>query len=421
MTDCDNIPDLLIPVNTAITQMLKTVSTQLKTETISITAALGRVLAQDVNATINVPPTNNSAMDGYALNYGDLQVATAHCLPISQRICAGEVGTALAEGTAVRIFTGAPIPPNVDTVIMQEFCQQTSLTNGDYSQQVCVDARHAIIGANIRPAGEDIGKGDTILHQGQTLRPQDLGLAASIGLAEVTVFKRLKVAIFSTGNELREPNETLKAGQIYNSNRYTLRSMLESIGCKLLDLGIVEDTLAATKAAMLEAVQQADMLMTSGGVSVGEEDYIRVALEELGQLNLWRINIKPGKPLAFGHIDETPFIGLPGNPVSVFATFCILARPYLQKLQGKTKCHTTTFDIPVDFDFEKAASREEYFRVSLRENTQGIQVLQRYSHQGSGVLSSTTWADGLACIPVNTVVKKGDRLKFYPFSELFSC
>jgi molybdopterin molybdotransferase len=299
---------------------------------------------------------------------------------------------------------------------MQELCETKVNQKTNYvciAADVCANLRK---GSNIRRAGEDIATEDIILKKGHTLRPQDLGLAASVGVANIAVYRRLKVAIFSTGDELCEPGTALQCGQIYNSNRYTLTALLQSMACEVIDLGIVKDNLEATQAAMLQATEQADILMTSGGVSVGEEDHIRVALESLGQLNLWRINIKPGKPLAFGHIGDTPFLGLPGNPVSVFVTFTILARSYLCKLQGKTQIHPQYFDIAADFEFKRQASREEYFRVRLVENGRGEKVLQAYPHQGSGVLTSTTWAEGLARIPANTYINKGDKLRFYSFS-----
>ena len=411
--DCDSVQSQpLLSIQAAITQMVEMASAPQNIETRALNDALGYVLAQDIQSTINVPPADNSAMDGYAIRYADLCSAENHCLAISQRICAGQVGTTLQAGTAARIFTGAPIPQGTDTVVMQELCNTRD-------NQVCIPAEIKA-GSNIRRAGEDIAIGAIILKQGQTLRPQDLGLAASVGIANIPVYSRLKVAIFSTGDELCEPDHKLENGQIYNSNRYTLTALLHSIGCEVIDLGIIKDSLEATKTAMLAATQCADLLMTSGGVSVGEEDHIRVALEALGQLNLWRINIKPGKPLAFGQIGKIPFLGMPGNPVSVFVTFCILARPYLCKLQGKHQIHPRSFHIKADFELQGTGSREEYFRVQLTENDAGENVLQRYAHQGSGVLSSTTWADGLAHIPANTTINNGDTLRFYSFAELLS-
>jgi len=418
LQDCDSVQRTpLIAIEDAITEMVNSAIPPNRIEQRPLNDALAYVLAQDIQSCINVPPADNSAMDGYAVRYADLVKADNVCLKVDQRICAGQVGQVLRAGTAARIFTGATIPLGVDTVIMQELCQTKTDQTGDYvciAADVCATIRK---GSNIRRAGEDIAIEDIILKKGHTLRPQDLGLAASVGVAKIAVYRRLKVAIFSTGDELCEPGTALQSGQIYNSNRYTLTALLQNMGCEVIDLGIVKDNLAATQAAMLQATEYADVLMTSGGVSVGEEDHIRVALEALGQLNLWRINIKPGKPLAFGHIADTPFLGLPGNPVSVFVTFSILAQPYLRKLQGKTQIHPQYFNIAADFELKRQASREEYFRVRLVENSAGEKVLQAYPHQGSGVLSSTTWADGLARIPANTYINKGDKLRFYSFSS----
>ena len=415
--DCDQQQKTpLMSVESAIAAMVKMALLPDQIEQRTLNNAIGYVLAEDIQSRINVPPADNSAMDGYALRYADLMQADNHCLNISQRICAGHVGNTLEQGSAAQIFTGAAIPEGADTVIMQELCSRKG-------EQICLQKGQAAKitqGDNIRRAGEDIATNAIILKKGYSLRPQDLGLVASVGMATVPVYRRLKVAIFSTGDELCEPDTPLKSGQIYNSNRYTLTALLHSIGCEVIDLGNVEDNLDATKTAMLAATECADLLMTSGGVSVGEEDHIRVALEALGQLNLWRINVKPGKPLAFGHIGTTPFLGLPGNPVSVFVTFCILARPYLLKSQGKTQIQPRHFDIAADFSSVYSGSRAEYFRVRLRQNEAGEQVLQRYHHQGSGVLTSTTWAEGLAQIPAHTIINKGDKLRFYPFTELLA-
>ncbi len=320
---CDDIGcdsgQTLLPIDEAIQLLLNNAKPVTETEKRPLNEAQGRILAENLSSSVNVPPADNSAMDGYAVRSADLAGTEEKLLPISQRIPAGSMGTALEPGTAARIFTGAPIPPGADAVIMQEVC--TPEGNG-------VKITGPVpTGKNIRKAGEDIHTGDNILTVGTQLKPQDIGLAASVGIAEVTVYKRLRVGIFFTGDELREPGEKLEPGQIYNSNRHTMRGLLQNLNCDVIDLGTVEDTLDATKSAMLKAAEVSDLIMTSGGVSVGEEDYIRIALEELGQLDMWRINIKPGKPLAFGKIGDIPFLGMPGNPVSVFATFCIFARP----------------------------------------------------------------------------------------------
>jgi molybdopterin molybdotransferase len=401
-----------MPVEEAIELLLRCAKPVEATQKLALTEALGRVLAEDIHANVDVPPMDNSAMDGYALRHADFVAEGKTRLAVSQRICAGQVGVELEPGTAARIFTGAPVPPGADTVVMQEMCCR----DGDFVTISSVVPQ----GKNIRKAGEDIAKNDVILGTGQALRPQEIGLAASVGVGELSVYRKLRVGIFTTGDELCEPGKTAAPGQIYNSNRYTMTGMLQSLGCEVVDLGVVEDTLDATRQAMLDAVEVSDLIMTSGGVSVGEEDYIRIALEELGQLNLWRINVKPGKPLAFGEINGTPFLGMPGNPVSVFATFCIFARPFIKRKQGHMQTEPESFMVAADFEWKKKGSRCEYIRARVGRGSAGEPILSLFPNQGSGVLTSTSWANGLAIIPPDTEVEKGIMLEFIPFGGLFS-
>ena len=410
----------LIPVNEAIQRLLaqaKPLKSLVDTETVSLFDAYGRTLAETITATINVPPTDNSAMDGYAVYSDDFATDKNISLPISQFIYAGEIGEALQPKTVARIFTGAPIPTGADAVIMQELCEINTDTSSD--TPTMTSNATVTLGANIRRAGEDIAMGDTVLAKGKLLQPQDVALAASMGIATITVYRKLRVGVFFTGDELCEPDQPLKAGQIYNSNRYTLRGLLETLGCEVIDLGIVNDTLEATREAMLSAAAETDLVMTSGGVSVGDADYVRIALEEIGQLKMWKINIKPGKPFAFGMINGTPFLGLPGNPVSVFTTFLIFARPFILHQQGNTQTEVKSLNVAADFVWSKKGYRTEYVRVLVSKSTQYEEpVLKLFSHQGSGVLTSTSWADGLAIIEAGQTVAKGDRLTFLPFYGL---
>ncbi len=411
---CD-VRQTLMPLEQALAELEARAVPVSANEQVALKESLGRVLAQDLVSSINVPPADNSAMDGYAIRAADLFDNGKKEFVVSQRICAGQKGETLSPNTAARIFTGAPIPGGADAVVMQENCE--------YDQDKCTVIINELVQSdnNVRKAGEDILSGATILKAGQKLRAQDIGLAASVGFAELTVKQRLTVAVFFTGDELRDPGETLKAGQIYNSNRYTLTGLLNSLACDVIDLGNVEDTLESTIKAMQSAAEQADLVMTSGGVSVGEEDHVRKALEHLGQLDMWRVNIKPGKPFAFGKINTqakiTPFIGLPGNPVSVFATFCIFARPYILKTQGVADTHANSFMAPSGFELNGKESRNEYLRVRLEMNDTGQSSLSLYPNQSSGVLTSASWANGFAFIPANTMVKQGDMVEFTPFSE----
>ncbi len=408
--DNTNSTDTLIPIDEALKLLLSSAKTPQDTECVGLTDALGRVLAKNLSSTINVPGTDNSAMDGYAIRCEDLIDNQEIRLPISQRICAGQMGSQLQPGTAARIFTGAPIPPGANAVVMQEVCTQK---NDDVLISGPIE-----LTKNIRRAGEDIMLGDNILQAGHKLKPQDLGLIASVGIATIEVTRRIRVAVFFTGDELRTPGTALEPGQIYDSNRYTLTGLLKSLGCEVIDLGIVADTLKATKDAMIHAAKVSDFIMTSGGVSVGEEDYVREALTELGQLDMWRINIKPGKPLAFGKVLNTPFMGLPGNPVAVFTAFSLFARPYILRTQGSSYTSIKSFQIPANFDLKKSGTRCEYIRANAEFDDNGKMSLSIYHNQGSGVLRSASWANGLALIQPNTVVSKGDLIEFIPFSEL---
>ncbi len=410
--DCCASPGL-ISVDEAIEKILSSATPVEQTESVMILDALNRVLAEDVRSTIDVPGYDNSAMDGYAVHSDDCKT-TGKVLKVTQRIPAGQVGTRLEKGCAARIFTGAPIPAGADAIVMQEMCER----NDDVvTINTVVDA-----GTNIRLAGEDIANDSVVLKSGTRLRPQELGLLASVGLAELNVKRKLKVATFFTGDELVSPGKPLSSGQIYNSNRYTLRGLLQTIDCEVIDLGIVPDTLDATLDVLKQAAASADLVITSGGVSVGEEDYVRIALEQLGELSMWRIAMKPGKPVAFGKVDNALFIGLPGNPVSVFVTFLLFARGLILKLQGSTDYRAKPVSVIADFNWRNV-QRQEYLRVKLvskePSNNQLQTLAQLYPHQGSGVLSSASWADGLVEVPIGSEIKPGDAVRYFPFEGLY--
>jgi molybdopterin molybdotransferase len=383
------------------------------TETIPTLEANGRVLAQALASQIDVPGADNTQMDGYAVRAADCASGSA-TLAVTQRIPAGHVGEFLAPGCVARIFTGAMIPPGADAVVMQEQC--TALASGQ------VTINHAPQpGEWIRRAGEDIVSGAVILESGRRLRSQELGLAASVGLAQLAVFRKLRVAVFFTGDELVMPGEPLGPGAIYNSNRFLLRGLLENLGCALTDFGIVPDTLEATRATLREAAREHDLILTSGGVSVGEEDHIKPAVEAEGRLNMWQIAVKPGKPLAFGKVDRADaggpvfFVGLPGNPVSSFITFLLFVRPFILRLQGVTPAAPPrSFAMRADFDWPKADRRNEFLRARLNDGG----GLELFPNQGSGVLTSTVWGDGLIDNPPGQTIAAGDLVRFIPFTEL---
>ena len=370
---------------------------------IPLSDSLGRVLAQDMHACIDVPPADNSAMDGYAFRHSDVDAPGAK-LAVSQRIAAGHVPHPLQPGTAARIFTGAEIPLGADTVVMQEDCDatETQVTIRETPKKC----------ANVRPRAQDIASGQKLLGRGQRLRAQDLGLLASQGLASINVYEPLKVALLSTGDELVEPGSPLAPGQIYNSNRYTLMSLVRGWGFELVDLGIAPDQPDAIRELFRKAATQADVIVSSGGVSVGEEDHVKAIVAELGSLDLWRIAIKPGKPFAFGNILGKPFLGLPGNPVSVFVTLLIIGRPYLFACQGMQAAPLPVY--PGKALFEKPAStREDYLRV--RQTAKGLEL---FSSQSSGVLLSTSQSDGLVRQPVGRDIQAGDDVDFIPYGLL---
>ena len=388
---------------------------------VDLLQADGRVLAADCIAPLQVPPLDNSAMDGYAVRSAEVaQAGTA--LPVSQRIPAGQVGTALQVGTVARIFTGAPLPPGADAIVMQEDC--TVLDDG----RVRFDAVPQP-GQFVRRAGQDIALGSTALQAGLRLTPAALGLAASLGLAQLPVARRPRVALFSTGDELALPGsiapQDLPPGHIFNSNRYVLASLLQRWGCEVVDGGILPDDRVATHAALARAAQDCDLLVTSAGVSVGEEDHVRPVVEQLGALSLWKIAMKPGKPFAFGHVrrssegktaGQAHFIGLPGNPVSSLITALVLLRPFVLALQGASVVQPPAHWLTADFEITQRDSRREFLRA--RRNAAGR--LELFANQNSGVLTSTVWAEGLVDNPAQTLIARGDSVRFLPFSELLT-
>ena len=400
----------LKPLDEALAQLMQYASVLKQQEVVNTFDADGRVLAQDIVSALRVPPQDNSSMDGYAVRCADLlQLATV--LPVTQRIAAGSAGLALGPMSAARIFTGAPIPPGADAVVMQEDCEALP------GERVCINASVSP-GQWIRRAGEDIASGAVILAQGERLSPAALGLAASIGMSTLAVLRRPRVALFSTGDELVMPGEIapaqMKPGSIYNSNRFFLRALLQRLGCEVSDLGIVPDRLDATVQALQQAAGGHDLILTSGGVSVGEEDHIKPAVQSLGSLDLWHLAIKPGKPFAYGRVQDAHFIGLPGNPVSSFVTFLLLVRPFLLRLQGARQVAAHSITVPAHFALPKADKRREFLRA--RRNAQG--GLDLFGNQSSGVLTSAVWADGLVDNPPGQAIAYGDLVRFIPLMEM---
>ncbi|ACO75281.1 MoeA [Laribacter hongkongensis HLHK9] len=401
----------LLPFDDARTWLLDRARRLTETEVLPLVRARGRILARDVVSRLAVPPQDNSAMDGFALRVADW--AEGKTLPVSQRVPAGTQPQPLQPGTAARIFTGAPVPAGADCVVMQELCRQ----EGD-----CVLVASAPrAGQNIRRAGEDIAAGTVVVAAGSRLKPADIGLIASVGQPEVEVLRPLRVAVFFTGDELTEPGETLFPGRIYNSNRYWLRGILTQMGCEVRDLATIPDSLAATRLALADAAGSADVVMTCGGVSVGEEDHVKTAVEREGRLDLWRLAIKPGKPFAFGAIGEADFIGLPGNPVSGFVTLATLVAPFLRERMGLDgRAPMLSVQLPARFDWQHPDSKRTEFLRARLSHEEGRFAVEIYPQQGSGVLTSCAWADGLVRLAPGQCVKAGDPVDYLPLSNLIS-
>jgi molybdopterin molybdotransferase len=436
----------LISADDALARLLAAVVPLGLAENVATPEAWGRVLAQDVVSGVHVPPEDNSAMDGYALRVADLVDGANTVLPVSQRIVAGRVGQPLAAGTAARIFTGAQVPLGADAVVMQEHCEAVASSGaGDPFGGVRVNERPTP-GMAIRRQGEDVMKGHRVLQAGHRMDAAAIGLAATVGMARLDVAARPRVALFSTGDELVMPGESLPPGAIYNSNRFMLGALLRGQGCIVTDLGNVPDRLDATRAMLREAAAGHDLILSSGGVSVGEEDHLKPALAAEGRLDLWAVAIKPGKPLAFGAvrresaaavlgrsgarpqppggsprilaggagIDETWFVGLPGNPVSSYVTFTLFVRPVLARLQGARAVAPPGIPVRADFEWPRPDRRREFLRV--RRNANG--GLDLYRNQGSGVLTSLAWGDGLADIAPGQAVQPGDLVTYLSLAEL---
>ena len=404
--------DSLMSADDALSFLIDSACVTAMTEAVSLDDSLGRILANDIHSTINVPGFDNSAMDGYTIALNDNQIAQENLsFDVVDRIAAGSTGNDLKVGNAARIFTGAPIPNGANTVVMQEECTLSE----DKSQ---ITVKRAInLNENIRPTGNDILKDNVILNSGRQIKPQDISLAASVGVGELVVFKKIKVGVFFTGDELVEPGNPLTPGKIYNSNRYALVALLKQVGCDVINLGNIEDKLDATCEALEALESQCDLIMTTGGVSVGEEDHVKPAVEKLGELNLWKIRMKPGKPLAYGKVKQTPFIGLPGNPVSSFVTFCIFSLPFIKKMQGNSNYESKILKVKTNFDCKRAKPRREYARVRIDHSTE-TPLANLFPKQGSDVMSSVVWADGIIEIPENTTFETGTILNYYSMSEL---
>ncbi|NMT63237.1 molybdopterin molybdotransferase MoeA [Marinobacter orientalis] len=397
----------LIPVDDAINHLVARARPVAHTQTVPLADSLDRVLARDYTVPADVPPADNSAVDGYAVRAGDL--AGEGPLPVSGRIAAGEAPDALKPGTAVRIFTGSEIPSGADSVIMQE---RVTVSDDGITINAPVSE-----GQNIRRRGQDLVQGELALAKGTRIRPQEMGLLGSIGVADVAVYAKLKVAILTTGDELVDPGQPLGPGQIYNSNRYTMLGLLAKAGCAVVLCETLKDTREATRSTLERAAAEADLIITSGGVSVGEEDHVRAVLEESGKLSLWRMASKPGKPMAFGTIADTPVLGLPGNPAAVLVTFLVVGMPFIRACQGRTGVTGPGERLPAAFSTEQPSVRRQYVRARKSMGDDGP-VITAYPNQSSGVLSSACWADGLAVVPENETIGQGDPVTYYSFAEL---
>ena len=410
--DCFAFGGTLMTAGEALAQLSERLDVVAGRETVPLRQARGRILVADLVAPFPVPPHDNAAVDGYAVYFDDLDGEGETRLPVGARIAAGQsMEHPVPRGEAVRIFTGAPMPPGPDTVLMQEDCARQ-----DDSVVIPPGIKR---GANRRHAGEDIEAGSVVLRQGRRLRAQDVGLAASIGRAALEVRTRLRVALFSTGDEIREVTEELPPGCVYDANRYALAGLLDELGCEVDDLGILQDSVGAVRTALADAAASHDLIMTSGGVSTGEEDHVRAAVEALGAIHFWRLAIRPGRPLALGQVDRVPFIGLPGNPVAVMVTFMRFARPAILRLAGAADVAPKTFPVRAAFAYRKKVSRREWLRVSLHTDESGMPYVTKFPRDGAGILSSMVGSDGLLELPEDlAAVEEGATVDFLPFSEV---
>lgn len=402
----------MLTMHEALSQLLGSVRVIRDVETLPVSQTNGRVLARTQSACVTVPDADNSAMDGYAFRYADLS-DVAGVLTVTQRIPAGSLGTRLGKGEAARIFTGAPLPEGADTVVRQEWC----LVEGNRLSLLRLPEK----GEAVRRAGEQAKKGDPVLMAGTRLRAQHLGVAATVGLAHLPVVRKPKVALMPTGNELVRPGEPLPPGKVYNSNCYMLKGLLEDFGCEVSDFGIVPDDFRTTCRYFVQAAAEHDLILTSGGASVGEEDHVKHAIETEGRLHFWKIAVKPGKPLVYGEIsgqtsgNGTAIIGLPGNPVSGFVTFLLFVRPYLLAMQGITDVTPKALRLPCASAYPKADERNEFLRARINGNGE----VELFGNQGSGILSSAVWGDGLVDNPPGHTIRLGERVRFIPFSEFW--
>jgi len=384
------------------------------TERVALKDAVGRILAAPLVATHDVPPADNVAVDGYAVHFDDLDQSADTVLPIGGRAAAGHpLREAAPRGTAIRVFTGALLPPGTDTVLMQEDCR---VANGSVTLPLGIKR-----GANRRSAGEDVRAGTTVLEAGRRLRAQEIGLAASLGLTSLAVYRPLRAALFSTGDELREPGEDLPLGAIFDANRYTLQALLQGLGCAVSDLGILPDNAGAVRDALATAAASHDLVLTSGGMSTGEEDHVKAAVEAAGKLHFWRLSIKPGRPVAMGQLGQVPFMGLPGNPVAVMVTFLLLARPLVLLLSGAIDAGPRLYRVRAGFDYKKKPNRTEYVRARLARAEDGNWIAEKFPRDGAGILTSMVESDGLVEIGEGIAkLEAGATVDFLPFSEVLA-
>ena len=401
----------LTSVSAAQQQIMSSVRCVLATESVSLFHARGRVLSAAVVSTVDVPPADNSAMDGYAMRVEDINLGI---IPVSQRVAAGQVPCSLEPHTCARVFTGAEVPENAELVVIQE---DVELVEGGIRIRARAIAQEQKLGQFIRLTGQDVLIGQVVCKAGTKLEARHLGVLASMGIDTVDVYRRLKVAIASTGSELVNPGQALKAGQIYNSNRFLLAGLVDQLGMELVDIGIITDERSTTEKALALAADSADIIITSGGVSEGEEDHVKGAVETLGQLDVWKLAIKPGKPLAFGRVKQTPFFGLPGNPASVLVTFMVIARPFLLALQGCSNTHGHSLNARLVNPPKRPSMRQEYLRVRLVPRTESGLTVEAMTNQNSGVLTTAMKGDGLAVVKANTCGDDAQDVEFLPYAS----